>query len=398
VTSVRNSVLFVAALTAATVLASYVAYDGHAAWLALVLLGPLGIVSVLAGHHMVGRRREIGSLRRQFAVLALLIVAELLVAVGLFAAQMFVSSHDAFFTVLLVAFTGTIGMWVARMLARGVMDDVGAIRATLDAVGEGRRDVRTGLDDRDELGRLGLDVDDMVDRIDREEAARRQLMAAVSHDLRTPITALQLIAEGLEDDIFEPERRREQLGRMTTHVRALSGLIDDLFELTRLQAGDIRWSAERVPLDALVEETVEAMRPQAEALDVAVRAELSADLAPARANPEQLQRVLFNLIQNAIRHTPADGSVVVRAEAVGDGVEIEVADTGSGIAEADRQDVFDAFFQGGERRSRTHGGAGLGLAIARAIVEAHGGRIWLEDAEHGTRVRFRLPDMPVVTA
>lgn len=393
----RASLAFVAALTAVTVLASYVAYDGHAAWLALVLLGPLGLVSVLGGHFVAARRREIGSLRRQFAAVAALITAELLVAVGLFAAQMFVSSHDAFFTVLLVGFTAAIGVWVARMLARGVMDDVGAIRGTLDAVGEGRRDVRTGLQPHDELGRLGVDVDDMVDRIDREEGARRQLMAAVSHDLRTPITALQLIAEGLEDDIFEPERRREQLGRMTTHVRALSSLIDDLFELTRLQAGDIRWSAERVPLEALVQETVEAMRPQAEALDVAVRAELSADLAPARANPEQLQRVLFNLIQNAIRHTPADGSVVVRAEAVGDGVEIEVADTGTGIAETERPEVFDAFFQGGERRARTHGGAGLGLAIARAIVEAHGGTIWLENAEQGTRVRFRLPDAQLVS-
>lgn len=389
---IRSSLAFVVALTAVTCLASWAAYGGEAAWLSLVLLGPLGVAAVLVGHAVERRRRALGSLGRQAAVLLGLIGAQALLAVALFVQVMFVSSHDAFFTVIVFAFSGALGVWLARLLAHDVMDDVETIRGTLDAVGEGRRDVRTGLAPVDELGRLGADVDRMVDRVGREEDARRQLVAAVSHDLRTPITALQLIAEGLEDDIFEPERRREQLGRMTTHVRALSALIDDLFELTRLQAGDLRWSAERVPLDALVAETVDAMRPQADLRMVDVRAELPPDLAPARANPEQLQRVLFNLIQNAIRHTPADGSVVVRAEPVGDGVEIEVADTGSGIPEADRRHVFDPFFQGGDRRARTDGGAGLGLAIAAAIVEAHGGRIWVADAEQGTRVRFLLPD------
>ncbi|WP_372790689.1 sensor histidine kinase [Paraconexibacter sp.] len=388
-----RSILFVAGLTGLTVTAAWLGYGGHAAWVSLALLGPLGVLAVVVGHVVASRRSAIGSLRRQVGLIAALIVAQLVIAVLLFVQMMFVSRHDAYFTVLVVAFAGAVGVWLARVLARDVMQDVDTIRTTLSAVGEGRRDVRTGLTATDELARLGAEVDTMIDRIDREESARRALMAAVSHDLRTPITALQLIAEGLEDDIFEPERRREQLGRMTTHVRALSGLIDDLFELTRLQAGDIRWTAERVALDELVQETVDAMRPQAEARMVAVRAELPPTAATARANPEQLQRVLFNLIQNAIRHTPADGSVVVRAEPVGDGVEIEVADTGTGIAEGERRQVFEAFFQGGERKARTDGGAGLGLAIARAIVEAHGGRIWLEDTDRGTRVRFLLPDV-----
>jgi signal transduction histidine kinase len=112
------------------------------------------------------------------------------------------------------------------------------------------------------------------------------------------------------------------------------------------------------------------------------------DLAPARGAPEQIQRVLFNLIQNAIRHTPADGSVTVRAVRALEGVQIEVADTGTGIAAPDRERVFEAFFQGG---ARSNGSAGLGLAISRAIVEAHGGRIWLEPSAAGTSVRFTLP-------
>ena len=223
-------------------------------------------------------------------------------------------------------------------------------------------------------------------------AARRDLVAAVSHDLRTPITSLRLLAEAVGDDVVaDAEMRRGYLQRMRIHIDALSALIDDLFELSRLEAGDIRWSLERVPLDELVGETVAAMRVQAEAKGVSVVAQVPAALAPAHGNPEKLQRVLFNLIQNAIRHTPADGSVVVRAEPIADRIEVEVADDGDGIAPEERERVFTAFYRGGADAARTSAGAGLGLAVSRAIVEAHGGRIWLADASVGTRVRFSLP-------
>ena len=174
---------------------------------------------------------------------------------------------------------------------------------------------------------------------------------------------------------------------MNTHVRALGALIDDLFDLTRLEASEIEWTMERLHVEELVHEAVEAMRPTAGS--VSVRAELGAPLAPSLGNQEQLQRVLFNLIQNAIRHTPPDGSVTVRAEPVDGGTEIEVADTGTGIDPGQRERVFEPFFRADA--SRHTPGAGLGLAISRAIVEAHGGAIWLEDAPVGTRVKFKLP-------
>jgi signal transduction histidine kinase len=133
------------------------------------------------------------------------------------------------------------------------------------------------------------------------------------------------------------------------------------------------------------------MRAHAEAGAVRVATELPDGGTVARTNPEQLQRVLFNLLQNAIRHTPPDGSVVVRAETRDSVVEIEVADTGEGIPAADRARIFDPFVQGAARAARSGGSAGLGLAIARAIVEAQGGRIWIEDSNVGTRVRFSVP-------
>jgi signal transduction histidine kinase len=148
---------------------------------------------------------------------------------------------------------------------------------------------------------------------------------------------------------------------------------------------------ERVELDVLVAEAVDAMRAQAAAGRVSVVATVPPGLVPARADPERLQRVLFNLIQNAIRHTPADGSVTVRAELNGEGLEVEVADTGSGLDPGDRERAFEPFYRGGEGQARPAGGSGLGLTICRAIVEAHGGRIWFADAPSGARVRFSLP-------
>jgi len=213
----------------------------------------------------------------------------------------------------------------------------------------------------------------------------------VSHDLRTPLTSLRLLADAIEDDLVDLETRQRYLGQMSVHIASLSALVEDLFELSRLEAGEIQWSMQQVALDELIEETVEAMRPHAEKSMVDVIAELDGGIGPARGNPEKLQRVLFNLIQNAIRHTPADGSVTVAAESNGRHVEVEVADTGEGLAPEERELAFEPFFRGGEGRARSGDGTGMGLTICRAIVEAHGGRIWFADSPTGARVRFSLP-------
>jgi signal transduction histidine kinase len=386
----KSTIAFALLAAAAIAGIAGLVYGGHAFVSVVEVLAPLGVATSLAAHAIAAGRRPLGGLRRQLLALGALVVAQLAIAVVLFIDLMFVSEHDAFFTALVAAYTGLLGVTAARLTGRRALRDLDRIRAALARVADGERDVHTGVSGADELGRLAADVDSMVARLAAEERARRQLIASVSHDLRTPITSLQLLAEAIDDDIVDPATRRDYLGRMTTHVRQLAVLIEDLFELSRLETGDIHWSMEQVRLSELLAEAVEAMQPQAAAGGVVVRADV-ADGVAARANPEQLQRVLFNLIQNAIRHTPADGSVTVRAEPGPDTVEIEVADTGEGIAPADRERVFEPFVQGNGRASRTDGAAGLGLAIARAIVEAHGGRIWLADAPQGTRVRFSLP-------
>ncbi len=363
-------------------------YGTHAAWVTLAIVAPLGWVTVLATDRLIARRARLGGLRRQFAAVGLVSVAMLAAGVAAFVALMFVTRHDAFFTILLAAYAAALALWASVRMGRRAMTDLDRIRATLAGVAEGRRDLGTGVEGSDEIARLAADVDAMIVRLDQEERMRRTLFAAVSHDLRTPVTALRLLANAIDDEVVDADMRREYVARMGTHVRALGTLIDDLFELTRLQSGELEWSMEQVSLGLLLEEAVDAMRPEAEAGAVSVSARLDSAL-DARANPEQLQRVLFNLIQNAIHHTPADGSVTVSAEAVEGAVEVEIADTGNGVPADQRERVFDPFYRGDA--ARQDGGAGLGLAISRAIVEAHGGTIWLAEAPVGTRVRFRLP-------
>jgi signal transduction histidine kinase len=286
----------------------------------------------------------------------------------------------------------------AQLLSAGVARDVNSIQTALVAVGHGQRGLAIPRGGRDEVAELAVAVEAMVEQLHAEEQhrasadrARRDLVAAVSHDLRTPLASLRLLAEAVEDRIVEGAERARYLAQMQMHISALSSMIDDLFELSRLEAGDIVWSMQQVELAELIGDAVAAMVPQAQSRGVVVVAELPAEPTIARADPERLQRVLFNLIQNAIRHTPADGSVTVRTERAPDAVEVEVADTGDGIAPADRERIFEPFVRAGATAARTEDGAGLGLAIARAIVEGHGGRIWLAPSAHGTRVRFSVP-------
>jgi signal transduction histidine kinase len=288
-----------------------------------------------------------GSLRRQAAITAAVVIA-VLVAIVAAAQMMFVSERDALLFSILVLGVGIVTLRVAALAERE--------RARAKA-----------------------------------EETRRRLVAAVSHDLRTPIASLRLLVEAVDDEIVDDATRRRYLATMQTHIRSLSTMIDDLFELSRIEAGDIDWSMRQVELAMLVDETVVAMRPEARARRVEIHTQLEDGELSARADPERIQRVLFNLIRNAIHHTPADGSVTVRAEARPETIEVEVADTGEGIPAEETDRVFEPFYRGGADAARDSEGAGLGLAISRAIVENHGGAIWIAPGDSGTRVRFSLP-------
>jgi signal transduction histidine kinase len=388
--------LLLAAVAAAVVFGLvYSPRDGRLMALYMLACGACVLAAVELLKH---RRRRARSLVRQLAAGIGASIGLVIVGVGVIALLMFISPHDGLTVAVLLLFAGALGAYSVWTLSGGPLDDLLAVRDGLRAVGDGRRDVQISTGARDELAELADAATRMVGQLAEREAerdaadrSRRDLVAAVSHDLRTPLTSLRLLSDAIESDLVDAETRHEYVKQMALHIRSLSSLVEDLFELSRLEAGDIQWSMQRVRLDELVAETVEAMRPQADAKRVRVGASVPAGLGPARGDPERLQRVLFNLIQNAIRHTPADGSVTVMAELNGEGLEVEVADTGEGMLDDDRGRAFDPFYRGRENKARSRGGGGLGLAICRAIVEAHGGRIWFADSASGTRVRFSLP-------
>ena len=391
-------VCFAAGATVAAAIGGGLAYGRHAATLTAVVLGPIGLITVGLTVMLARRRRLMGGIRRQLIAVAVLVLAQLLAAVALLCVLMFVSSHDAFFAVTVAAFAGSLGLWATRALARPILGDIDRMRGAVARISAGDRDVQLAASGSDELAQMAGDIERMARQMAADECARaaaeaahRDLLAMVSHDLRTPITSLRLLADALDDNLVDEATRREYVARISTHVRALGGLIDDLFEISRLRAGDVTWSMEQVRLPDLVQETIDAMRPQVEAKALSVRADVDERAQLAQADPQKLQRVLFNLIQNAIHNTPADGSITIKTRPSGDQCEVEVADSGVGIPVTERELVFEPFYQGAANAARSGGSAGLGLAIARAIVEAHGGRIWIADAAAGTRVRFSLP-------
>jgi signal transduction histidine kinase len=219
------------------------------------------------------------------------------------------------------------------------------------------------------------------------EHARRDLVAAVSHDLRTPLASLRALVEALDDGVVnDPAEVRRYYTLLKGEVERFSVLIDDLFELARLESGALRLDLAPSPVQDLISEALERMAAQADRKGLRLAGEVVGDPPPVLVDSQQFARVLLNLVQNAIRHTPADGSVTVRAVPEGPLVRLEVQDTGEGIPPEELPRVFERFYRGDPARSR-EAGSGLGLAIARGIVEAHGGRLWVE-SEPGRGSRF----------
>ena len=225
--------------------------------------------------------------------------------------------------------------------------------------------------------------------------ARDDMMGIVSHDLRNPANAVKMLARSITEGPGGralPDDVRERVGVIQQAAEQIDALIQDLLDITRLEAGRLVVSPREVDFGALIARSVEALRPLADAGGVTLATRLPAALPPMHVDPDRLTQLLSNVIGNAVKFTPAGGEVTVAAEVDADAVEISVHDTGQGIPAAQLSRVFDRFYQGTLTARAPRHGAGLGLPIARGIVEAHGGRIWIESASGtGTTVRFTLP-------
>jgi signal transduction histidine kinase len=219
--------------------------------------------------------------------------------------------------------------------------------------------------------------------------ARRQLVAWASHDLRTPVASIQAMLEATEDGLASIE---EYLPALREQTRILAVLIDDLFELARIDAGVLTLELRKAQLPALVSDCVRGLEAEARARQIRLESQLEDPLPEVRCAPDHVQRVLLNLVTNALRHTPSDGSVLVSARRRAETLEVSVEDTGVGLSPEAEQRMFERFWRADGSRARVSGGAGLGLAIAQGLVEAQGGRIWAENrAAGGARFAFTLP-------
>lgn len=365
-----------------------------------LLLGLMGAPLLLVSHLIARHRQRLGRLAWQLSAGVLIVLSLDLLSVGL-VATIWISPRDAFALALLLAFSGVLAAYTAWCVARDVTTDIRRVSDAVEAVRHGDANPRVELDaGNDELGALAAEVNRMRHELrqreaerDASERARRDLMAAVSHDLRTPLNALRLICRAIEDNLLEEATVRRYLGQVAINIDSLDTLIEDLFELARIEAGDTKWAFEALALDQLISETLEGMGSIAEQAGVELAMSTAADLPPARANPEKVQRVLFNLVANAIQHTPGGGRIDIAAAPSGHDVEVDVMDTGVGISEGEVERLFEPLWRGGEEGAwRPRDGAGLGLPISRSIVEAHGGRMHVvQTSPRGTHIRFTLP-------
>jgi two-component system sensor histidine kinase BaeS len=369
--------------------------------LALILAGS-SLASLVAGFAgaRLGWRLPWGGLQLKIALAVAVGILVALVNVAATAFLMFLSPHDLGLLSLLLVFALAVSLAFGFSLAEMLTGRVRMLTAGARRLASGDLSVRVEVPAGDEVGELAQAFNVMAERMElatrrqRElEAARRDLIFAISHDLRSPLTSLQAMVEALHDGVVgDEETTQRYLRTMRADIRHLRTLIDDLFELNQLDAGVLRLQRETSRLPDLISDTIESVQAQAQARGLRVSGEVDPTLAPVLIDPARIQRVLTNLVRNAIRHTPAGGTITLTARETGDSVQVSVVDSGEGIAPEEQQQIFERFYRGDPARSRDGGGAGLGLTIARGLVEAHGGRIWVDSAPgRGAAFHFTLP-------
>lgn len=295
--------------------------------------------------------------------------------------------HDLPLLTILLLFSAVISLFFALFLSQSIVSRLRDLLSVAGRVGDGDLSTRVEVTSRDEIGELGAAFNSMVAELhrakaqrDRLEASRRNLIASVSHDLRTPLASMRAMVEALNDGVVsDAETVSRYLHTIQNETHHLTTLIDDLFELSQIDAGALKLHFEPTSLADLVSDALQSMTPQAEKKNVRLQGQVEGVTPLVSLDAPRIQRVLYNLIQNAIRHTPADGTITLVVRGKPSKVELVVADTGEGINENDLPHVFDRFYRGEPARTRdvsaSGPGTGLGLAIAKGIVEAHGGTI-----------------------
>lgn len=282
------------------------------------------------------------------------------------------------------------------LLSRAITSPLRRLTAAAGAVARGQFDLRVPVHSRDELGRLSRAFNDMTARLRAARQMQVNFVADVSHELRTPLTAVKGTVETLRDGaVDDPEVRDRFLETVESETDRLIRLVNDLLLLSRADSEALNLQRESVSLTELVEAVADRLASRATARGVVVQVKASPSAPEAWADPDRIGQVVVNLLDNAIKYSRPGGSVTVGVGTAKDNPQsalVQVRDKGIGIPAGDLPRIGQRFYRADKARSRAEGGSGLGLAIAQALVQAHGGRLWLESKEGvGTTVSFTLP-------
>lgn len=375
--------------------------SGELALMAL-FLGITAFVSALAGYaaYRLGWITRSPTLR--WTLLSGYALASILTFFNVwFSAQlMFASPHDLMLAVILLIFAGGIAMILGYFLSSTVTERIQSLKLAAEKLARGDLQTRVAVSGRDELSALAATFNQMAEQLQvadqkqREvETLRRDLVAWASHDLQTPLTSMRAILEALADGIVDdPEMVKRYLHTAQRDVMSLSALMDDLFQMSQLDAGGFPLNRAPSSLSDLVSDTLESFSELTYRQSIKLEGRVEPDVDPVFMDTQAIGRVFNNLISNALRHTAVGGEIKVHAWRSGQSVEVSVRDNGEGIHEQDIPRIFERFYRGEKSRNRGTGGAGLGLAIARGIVQAHGGDIHVESERgKGTRFTFHIP-------
>ncbi len=313
---------------------------------------------------------------------------------------MFASPHDLMLATILLLFASGIAMSLSYFLSSAMTRRMDSLQNAAGAVAAGDLSARVEVNGRDELASLARSFNEMAAQLETGaqqqqelDVLRRDLIAWAGHDLRTPLASIRAIVEALADGVVEDRESAERYLRTAQReVESLSALIDDLFELAQLDAGGLKLTREPVGISDLASDAIEGFSALANELGVRLQGHAEPGNDVVSVDGQKIERVLANLIGNALRYTPEGGTVDVQVMPGADEVAVSVCDTGTGLDPDNLSRVFERFYRGEKSRSRATGGAGLGLAIAKGLVEAHGGRIWVESTPgQGACFHFALP-------
>jgi histidine kinase len=285
-----------------------------------------------------------------------------------------------------------VAITLSLFISRTVIAPVRAMSQATQRIADGRYDERVQVNGEDELAQLAARFNRMAAKLNEVESMRRRLIGDVSHELRTPLTAIKGSMEGLMDGVLPATNETYQ--QIHAETDRLNRLVDDLQELSRVEARAYQLDLRPVDVSSLAKTVTKRLAPQAESKRISLDLELVPDIPPLLADEDRAVQVLSNLTANALQYTPEGGRVVISAKRTADEVQISVRDTGIGIPLEHLSHIFDRFYRVDKSRSRqAGGGSGIGLTIARALVEAHDGRIWVESAGEGqgSVFRFTLP-------